>query len=159
MSYFYSFVTKKLERSVKDYIKSNKGQEIFLGVMGRVKAKRSQIALFIYEIVDIIAFPNISQNPEYQAMVTDSWYDIVSENIQFRQNFTLTPLGILHSHVLGGKTASELDFEFMKRLSKKLNRLIMIIIYYSPEGRFYEKAYVLVKNGETEIVQCHPFSK
>ena len=157
MDFYYTFVNKALRELIRNYIKRNREQEVFLGLVGRIKAKKQDNPFLLYEITDTIAFPNISNNPDYQAMVTESWYDILFENLQLRQSTTLSPLGVLHSHVKGGNKASDLDLSFMKNLSKKLDRFIMIIISYTAVKGFHETAYVLIKEEEIKILECKPF--
>lgn len=148
-SYLFSFSSINTEQLIEEYIKKNKENEIFLGLMGNVKGKREKNKqYFIYEIKDVIAFPNISKNPKIQATVTDSWYDILNENIILKHSTkNISPIGILHTHVIGEPRPSKADLEFLKSFGAKLRRFLMIIINYRLKKKFNYFGYVIIQDN------------
>lgn len=154
-SFLFSFFSEEIEQLIKAYIKKNKEKEIFLGLIGNVKGKREKNRqYFIYNVRDIIAFPNISKNPEIQAIVTDSWYDILVENIALKYvSSNISPIGVLHTHIIGNTKPSKADLDFLKSFGEKLRRFLMIIVNYNLKGKFSYIGYVIIQKDNEFIIE------
>ncbi len=113
------FENAKLEEQVRNWVASEKGKEVFAGLLIKVplKGNRNYIVSRIY---DVIPFPNNSKTPEHSAFPNEEWFKIMAEKRSFDSikfyDFSgeMIWLGWMHSHPNEKKPQfSDADMRFM----------------------------------------------
>ena len=152
LKYQISFVPS-IEEKIRLYVKQHFDDEIFLGLIGKIIGKQSQIIDFKIEYA--LPFPNISDNKDIEVQVTEHWLTILREYTNFQKvksTLSLRMLGVLHNHPHSIPILSDLDKKFGYQVAQELGNAIMLVI----GKRLVLYGYLIEQNT---IVQVNHVSK
>jgi proteasome lid subunit RPN8/RPN11 len=138
----FSF-SQNLESLLFYYLKKHPQNEIFIGLLGTIEGKRNTI---LYEINDLIPFPNLSEEASIIVTPPIEWMAILEERRKLLNN-NFKFLGFIHSHPGKSSKKSRLDDEFSLQLLRQYGSFLMIIIGYNYTLRCY-----LVDQDKTNLI-------
>ena len=149
------FENIKLEKRIRDWIKENKGKEVFAGLL--IRASRVNSNHVVARITQVIPFPNNSFTPENSASPNQEWFKILEGIRDFYQQLAYDEyaqclwLGWFHSHPNGNPEFSDNDLVFAGSLAKsswQWNGHFMLVISHQRERTYRYNARWISQNGK-----------
>jgi len=116
------FENYQLEKRTREWIKNNRGKEVFAGLL--IRASWSNRNHVVAKITHVIPFPNNSKTPEKSASPNDEWSKILEGirsfymDLVYKDHNEYLWMGWLHSHPNGGENFSDADIAFAGALAK-----------------------------------------